>query len=114
MSLTYPITQVSFDFEGSQAKLDELNLSNYPGEDISALCSDDQKQIKVMQSGYALPIRVGSKQLMKCTKTECEYFNRKVFDHLEKLRTCKTSTSFQILHHLPMIQDAMNMAQSES
>jgi hypothetical protein len=39
----------------------------------------------VTQSGYALPIRVGSKLLMKCTKTECEYFNRKVFDHLEKV-----------------------------
>jgi hypothetical protein len=39
-----------------------------------------------MQNGYALPIRVGSKLLMKCTKTECEYFNRKVFDRLDKVK----------------------------
>jgi hypothetical protein len=39
-----------------------------------------------MQRGYALPIRVGSKLLMKCTKTECEYFNRKVFDRLDKVK----------------------------
>jgi hypothetical protein len=39
-----------------------------------------------MQSGYALPVRVGSKLLMKCTKTECEYFNRKVFDRLDKVK----------------------------
>jgi hypothetical protein len=54
--------------------------------DVSALCSDTQNQIKVMQSGYVLPIRIGSKLLMKCTKTECEYFNRKVFDRLEKVK----------------------------
>jgi hypothetical protein len=23
---------------------------------------------------------------MKCTKTECEYFNRKLFDHLDKVK----------------------------
>jgi hypothetical protein len=39
-----------------------------------------------MQIGYALPIRVGSKLLMKCTKTECEYFNRKLFDRLDKVK----------------------------
>jgi hypothetical protein len=39
-----------------------------------------------MKSGYALPIRVGSKLLTKCTKTECEYFNRKVFDRLDKVK----------------------------
>jgi hypothetical protein len=39
-----------------------------------------------MQSGYDLPIRVGSKLLMKCTKTECMYFNQKVFDRLDKVK----------------------------
>jgi hypothetical protein len=39
-----------------------------------------------MQSGYALPIRVGSKLLMKRTKTECEYFNRKVFYRIDKVK----------------------------
>jgi hypothetical protein len=77
---------VSYDIEGAQVKLDQLTLLNYPGEDVSTFCSDAQKQIKVMQSGYALPIRVGSKLLMKCTKTECEYFNRKVFDRLDKVK----------------------------
>jgi hypothetical protein len=42
-----------------------------------------------MKSGYALPIRVGSKLLMKCKKTECEYFNRKVFDRLDKVKDTK-------------------------
>jgi hypothetical protein len=77
---------VSYDIEGAHVKLDEITLSNYPGEDVSALCSDAQTQIKVMQSIYALPIRVGSKLLMRCTKTECEYFKHKVFDLLDKVK----------------------------
>jgi hypothetical protein len=42
-----------------------------------------------MQSGYALPIRGGSKLLMKCMKTECDYLNRKVFDRLDKVKEMK-------------------------
>jgi hypothetical protein len=86
MALEISNASVSYDIEGAQVKLDQLTLSNYPGEDVSAFCSDAQKQIKVMQSGYALPIRVGSKLLMKWTKTECEYFNRKLFDRLDKVK----------------------------
>jgi hypothetical protein len=63
MSLPYPVTQLSISPQYTA-----------------------QKQIKVMQSEYALPIRVGSKLLMKCTKTECEYFKRKVFDRLDKVK----------------------------
>jgi hypothetical protein len=46
MALEISNASVSFDIEGAQAKLDDLTLSNYPGEDISTLCSDAQKQIK--------------------------------------------------------------------
>jgi hypothetical protein len=56
MELEISNAPVSFDIEGAQAKLDELTSSNYRGEDISELCSDAQKQIKVMQSGHSLPI----------------------------------------------------------
>jgi hypothetical protein len=48
--------------------------------------ADAQKQIKVMQSGYAVPIRVGSNMLIKCSKTECEYFNRNVYSMLDKVK----------------------------
>jgi hypothetical protein len=68
MALEISNASVSYDIEGAQVKLDQITLSNYPGEEVSAFCSDTQKQIKVMQSRYALPIRVGSKMLMKCTK----------------------------------------------
>jgi hypothetical protein len=112
MALEISNASVSYDIKGAQVKLDQLTLSNYPGEDVAAFCSDSQTQIKVMQSGYAPPIRVGSKLLMKCTKTECEYFNRKVFDLLDKVKDMEYKYK-QILRQLPMIQDTMNMAQSE-
>jgi hypothetical protein len=31
-----------YDIEGAQVKLDQLTLYNYPGDDISAFCSDAQ------------------------------------------------------------------------
>jgi hypothetical protein len=83
MTLEISNASVSYDFEGAQVKLDQLTLSNYPGEDVSAFCSDAQKQIKVMQIGYVLPIRVGSKLLMKCTKTDCEYENALCVDCID-------------------------------
>jgi hypothetical protein len=46
MALEISNASVLFDIEGAQAKLDDLNLSNYPGEDISAVCSDAQKKKK--------------------------------------------------------------------
>jgi hypothetical protein len=74
---------VSFDIEGAQEKFEELTLDNYPGEDVSAFIDDAHKHVKVMQSGYALPIRVGYKLLMKVANMECEYFNRKIFAILD-------------------------------
>jgi hypothetical protein len=41
----------SFDIDGAQAKLDELKLENYPGEDITACAAYGQKQFKKIQSG---------------------------------------------------------------
>jgi hypothetical protein len=50
MALEIYNAPVSYNYKGAQAKLDELTLSYYPGEDISAFCSDAQKQIKVMHA----------------------------------------------------------------
>jgi hypothetical protein len=43
-------------------------LDNYPGEDVSGFTAGAQKHVKVKQSGYALPIRVGSKLFTKVCK----------------------------------------------
>jgi hypothetical protein len=68
-----------FDIDGAQTKVDELKLENYPGEDITACAAYAQKQFKIVQSGYAPPVRSGSKLLLKFSSTECEKFNRQVY-----------------------------------
>jgi hypothetical protein len=76
----------SFDIDGAQAKLDELKLENYPGEDITACAAYAQKQFKILQSGYAPPVHSGSKLLLKCSTTECEQFNRQVCAMLDLVK----------------------------
>jgi hypothetical protein len=76
----------SFDIDGAQTKLDELKLENYPGEDITACATYAQKQFKIVQSGYAPPVRSGSKLLLKFSTTECEQFNRQVYAMLDLVK----------------------------
>jgi hypothetical protein len=76
----------SFDIDGAQKKLDELKLETYPGEDITACAAYAQKQFKTVQSGYAPPVRSGSKLLLKCSSTECEQFNRQVYAMLDLVK----------------------------
>jgi hypothetical protein len=76
----------SFDIEGAQEKIDALKLEDFPGEDVSACSADAQKQVKVLQSGYAPHYRTGSKLLSKFTKSSCEEFNRKAFAKLDLVK----------------------------
>jgi hypothetical protein len=66
--------------------LDELKLENYPGEDITACTAYARKQFKIVQSGYAPPVRSGSKLLLKFCAIECEQFNRKVYAMLDLVK----------------------------
>jgi hypothetical protein len=45
-----------------------------------------QKYVKLMQSGYAISIQMGSKLLMKCTTTESGFFNCKAFTKLDEIK----------------------------
>jgi hypothetical protein len=76
---------VSFDIEGAQDKLDGLTLNELPGYNLTDFVATVQKYVNIMQGGCALPIYVGSELLMKCRKTECEFFNWKAFDFLDKV-----------------------------
>jgi hypothetical protein len=87
MALDVCNASVSFDIEGAQDKIDELTVNGFPGENLTEFMATAQKYVKIMQSGYALPIRTGSKLLMKCTNTECGFFNRKAYDYLDLVNT---------------------------
>jgi hypothetical protein len=103
MALDVCNASVSFDIKGAQDKLYGLALNDFPGENLTDFVAKAQKYDKIMQGGYALPIRVGSKLLMKCTKTECEFFNRKAFDFLDRVKGMedgyKLSDPASMTHH---------------
>jgi hypothetical protein len=53
---------------------------------VTACTAFAQKQLKVVQTGYAPPFRSGSKLLLKFCGTECEQFNRKVYATLDLVK----------------------------
>jgi len=81
---------VSIDIESATSKFKELSLSNFPGEDISALSTLVLKYIKIMQGVYYLPPKLATDLLLKYQDTETEIFNRNVITHyivLDELET---------------------------
>ena len=72
----------------AQAKkdLDALELSSFPGEDVTELATKAKSLIEIMSNDFALPIDQGSKLLMKVTKTSSDMFNRAVFAKLDEVR----------------------------
>jgi hypothetical protein len=80
---------VSYDFQGAQEKFDILKLDDFQGEDISAFVAEVQKQVKIVKTGYALPICTGSKYLGKLTITSCERMHRKVYAMFDDVKYMK-------------------------
>jgi hypothetical protein len=78
---------VSYDIEGAQEKFDALILDTFQGEEISALGAEAQKQVKIMKTGYALPIRTASKLLNKITSTSSKRMNCKLFALYDDIKT---------------------------
>jgi hypothetical protein len=72
MSLEICNASQSFDIEGALENLERLTLDDYPGEDVTECGAIAQKYVKIMQGGYALPVKTGSEILYKFTKTSCE------------------------------------------
>ena len=73
----------SIDVKGEEKDLSTLQLSSFPGENISAFATAALKLIKVMNSAYSLLLRTGSDLLNKITKQSSDYFNRTIFNHLD-------------------------------
>ena len=48
------------DVKEAENSFEKLNLSNYSGENVSALAIDALRLIKIMSGSYALDIRTGS------------------------------------------------------
>ena len=72
-----------YDVEGARKKLESLELSSYPGENVTEFASEAQRLIKIMQSAYSMPVNTGSQMIHKVTKTSSELFNRKMWTLLD-------------------------------
>ena len=68
-------TSAAIDIDSAHVKFDELLLSNFPGQDVSALSTLAVKYIKIMMGAYNLPTKLATKLLLKVQKTETEIFN---------------------------------------
>jgi hypothetical protein len=103
MALETCNASVSHDIEGATKQFFALTLDAYPGENISDFVTKALCLIKIMQGGYALPINVGSRLLVKVSKTSCEEFNRKIFALLDTVKTLEYK--YQVLDPLKLIKD---------
>ena len=73
MALETCHASVALDIECAKLAIVSLSLSSYRGENVTDCATEAQCIIKLMQSGYALPVSTGSLLLGKFTHMSCEY-----------------------------------------
>ena len=61
-----------------------MTLSDFQDDNVSSLATSALKYIKVMEYRYALPRNLFSSLIKKTTSSSCDYFNRTMFNHLDK------------------------------
>jgi hypothetical protein len=103
MALETCNASVSHDIEGATKQFYALTLDVYPGENVSDFATEALRIIKIMQGGYALPINIGSRLLVKVSKTSSEEFNRKIFALLDTVKTLEYK--YQVLDPLKLTKD---------
>ena len=59
---------------------------DFPGENFSALTTTALKCIKILNTGYAMDIKIGSSLLKKVDTTSSSYFNRNIHNELNKVK----------------------------
>ena len=59
----------SFKMDIAVKSLEDLQLSDFPGENVSKFSNEAQRLIKIMKGGYALPYQLGFQLLQKACTT---------------------------------------------
>ena len=87
LMMTLNVCHASFAFKLDDAsdKLNEMKLIDYPGENVSQFANEAQNLIKIMMGSYALPYQLGSQLVHKVCDTQSTYFNRTMFNLLDKV-----------------------------
>ena len=79
----------SIDIEGP-TNFSALSLSDYPEENVSTLTTAALKYIKIMNTGYAMEIKVESSLLKKVDKTSSFFFNHNIHNQLSFVKEIET------------------------
>ena len=76
----------AMDIDGAIDEFRSLSLSDFPGENVSALATKALKLIKIMNRAYAMDVKTGSSLIKKVTNTSSDYFNRNMYNHLDNAK----------------------------
>ena len=76
----------SLDIDRATNKFRDLSLSSFPGKQLSDLATIALKLIKIMDGAYMMPVNFGYTLIRKESNSSCQYFNRTMFEHLDKAR----------------------------
>ena len=66
------------DIKEAESAFQALSLASYPGENIVDFATEALRLLKIMDTGYALPYKIGSTLLVKVEHTSSNYFNNKI------------------------------------
>ena len=91
MALEACHASTALDISTASKTLNAFKLSTFPGENINEFSTSVLRQVKIVQSGWAIPFDTGSSILHKVTGTESEYFNRTMFTLLDKVSEMEDS-----------------------
>jgi uncharacterized membrane protein YgcG len=86
MALDACHASIERDFDGAMKALNDMSLDQFPRENISEFATFAQKQLQILMSDFALPIKMGSMLLNKVTTTESPVFNSVVMQHYLKVK----------------------------
>lgn len=105
MALDTCNASVQRDVAGAQARYNNLSLDSYPGEDMTELATEALRLIHILSGSNALPLTLGTTLIKKVTSTSSEFFNRKMFELLDK--ACTLETKYKLLDPAAMGNDPL-------
>ena len=67
---------VSLDISASEARLLDIKLSEFPGENVADFISEVLRLLKILLTGYSIHYQWSTRIIRKVTETNSPYFNR--------------------------------------
>ena len=95
MALEVCNASAQIDIKSAEESFKALTLDSYKGENVTDLVIETLKLLNILKGAYALPINLGSKIIRKVSNTSSEFFNRSMYNLLDKVK--KFERPYQLL-----------------